>query len=329
MRIRNVRGFAIRSAVAAAACTLALSGGAIAQSNSAGQRGGSIQQQADPAFVDLDFRGGNAAEYIEALRKAAGDKVNVVVMDQVDAVSVPAVRLRGVDFASAIGILNGESSETDSAYVKLDVRAIEPSSIGGPIAGVSRRVFKVTAEMRPKGPDLRSQMSSIWSVVDLLGSGFSADDISTAISSALDLMLDGAEPANIRFHEETGLIMAFGSHQEIEVVSNVIDQLRVAASQRYEQERRGSASQSAQLNKAYQEAEEGRRDALNRLTDVTQELESWKARAQAIEQEFAQATHRSAKLESEMDTHRTIIRELESRLAQVSAELKRAQSEDR
>lgn len=326
---RSINQSIIRAS-AAAMCLFGSLAPAIAQGGgmTSGASGGISESRQPATFVDLDFHGGTATQYIEALREAAGDQVNVVVMEFVGEVTIPQVRLRSVDFASAIGILQGEENEDAQRLVRLSVRDIGPELVGsarGDAAG--RRVYKVTAEIRRKGPNRDEKASNIWSVADLLQNGFTVDEISTAISSALDLMFDGFEPASVRFHEETGLIMAHGQWDEVELIENVIEQLRVAADQRSMNENDARRREYEEVAQYADQARQAQVQIEEQLMQTMRELEMTRARSEIVEQEMQSGSARLQDLQTQLQDRDRMVAELQAELANVRNLLIQMQNE--
>lgn len=179
-------------------------------------------------LVNVDFAGGNALEYIEALRAAGGD-VNIVVDSPQAVAGVPmaAVKLASVNLNAALDLLkNRDGQSPDGRNVMLVVRIREPDRaerkghFGNPLYQVSCEFYGSAND------DSVEEISGVWTVADLLASQMESSDMLTAIETALDLFSDGAKPPEMRFHEPTGLLIARGEVEQLEVIDNIIEELR-------------------------------------------------------------------------------------------------------
>ncbi|MCH7700112.1 MAG: hypothetical protein IID37_00360 [Planctomycetes bacterium] len=173
--------------------------------------------------VDVEFPGGNALEYIEALR-AAGNDVNIVVYspETVASVRMTAVTLASVDLSAALELLDGRKGQRpDDRKVKLKVLLVRGNSNRGiPLYRVTYNFYDSETD------DSVVEISGVWTVADLLASQMESSDILTAIETALALFTDRPKPPEMRFHEPTGLLIARGEEEQLEVIDNIIDELR-------------------------------------------------------------------------------------------------------
>ena len=107
---------------------LALTAPATAQSQQSRTAGATTTSQGhfEPT-IDLDFEGGTALEYIEAIQKAAGIR-SVVAMPGVERVEMPPVKLTGVSMEGALGVLDFSESGPAIHIFASELRSAETSS---------------------------------------------------------------------------------------------------------------------------------------------------------------------------------------------------------
>jgi hypothetical protein len=217
------------------ACALA----ALASLAAAG--GGDGQPKPPPAVavIDLSFPGGTVIDYVSALRKAAGE-ANIVVDPEAIRVAMPAVALRHVSVPAALEVLKGRSFNDGLSFVQLDV-AHAPS-----FSPEERPTYLVQA--RSGGVPrvaARPTQTMVWTVARLLGEDLTSRKLLSAVETAVEVA--GPEPRpDVRFHEESGLLIARGDDAQIDAIAAVIEQLNTALAQR-------QADQVAALRRALEE----------------------------------------------------------------------------
>jgi len=174
------------------------------------------------ALIDVRFPGGTASQYIDTIRAAAGD-MNVVVTLDVVKVSMPPITLKNVSVDVAMRLLDGKTSESPEQIVRLEL-------VDLPVyAQDEQPTYEVRAVVRLLLNRVRG--AYVWTVSDLL-----ANDIpSTAVLSAVEMALDvvGSETTlDVRFHEDTGLLIAMGDIGQMETIEGVLDRLQETVQQR-------------------------------------------------------------------------------------------------
>jgi hypothetical protein len=181
--------------------------------------------------IDLNFRGGSIGTFIRYVREAAGGQANVVVSQEAAALPLDPFELHRVDFHTAVRLLDGMKIDTEEGLVALNV---DYTSTGGEN---TLGVYTITCRRQGAHPGPRVQGNLVLTVADLLaeGAGLSAEDILTAIQTALELISD--EAAQIRFHEETGLIITRGTNEQVSTITQVVEQLRESVIMRQRRER--------------------------------------------------------------------------------------------
>ncbi|MBN4060234.1 hypothetical protein JYT11_00120 [Planctomycetaceae bacterium AH-315-I19] len=168
--------------------------------------------RAERSRFDLSFDGGTVASYVRAIQKAAGEK-KIVVMPEAEALEVPRVELTGVTLYEAIDLI-AHLSRVDIFRPKgaLVIRSWPSVLENSPVDKRSERVD-----------------SNTWSVEGIMSTRLTESDLLSAIDAAITLA-DGE--TRVRFHKETGLLMARGPESELALISKIIDKVRESAHQR-------------------------------------------------------------------------------------------------
>jgi hypothetical protein len=169
-------------------------------------------------LITLEFAGGNVAQYIDAVRQAS-DNANIVVIGDVTPIQMPSVRLKNVDTWAAVNILNELPQQQKDLLVNIQASISSDESD-------QARVYTVSAMTTRAGSLGASVESTVISVADVLQGQMTADDLLTAVKIAVDVVGMADEPADIKFHKETGLLIARGSADQVSAIHQVVEQLR-------------------------------------------------------------------------------------------------------
>ena len=166
-------------------------------------------------LISVKFPGGTVTDYIKALVKEAGT-INVVVALGAADVPMPPVTLTKVSVSAAIDLVDGRSAGPPGRIIKLDVRHMpQYAEEELPTYQISAKGYQTE---RPRTP-------SVWTIANLLrGDTFDADDVLAAVETALDILQSTDEPI-IRFHKETGLLIARGDQAQLSTIDDVLEQL--------------------------------------------------------------------------------------------------------
>jgi hypothetical protein len=252
-----------------------------------------------PALLDLEFPGGSALDYVNAIR-AAAPSANIVVLGDLARIRMAAAKLRGVDVASALRVLDALPIDQGPIAAKVGLDNVAASPDAPP-------VFAVTAEIKDRGPAPGVTQSAVISLADLLGENLKSEQALSAIETALSLMESAAAPAQLKFHESTALLIARGSPEQIENIRQVIAQLR---------ERQGTLEVRAQQAAAVAAARERMESMAGQESKARQEVDVLTRRLaeeQTRSEVLQQAGVDLRKLVSDME------RELRSALAERDA----------
>lgn len=158
---------------------------------------------------ELSFKGGSPRQLVEALTVASGSKPNVLVPPELADVQIPAFELRSVDVRGVFDSLN--------LLWRNSMMWVRSSSGGGgsPNAGVW---------VLSRGQD--SRQAKAFYVGHLLRK-FKIDDVTTAVRSTWELG-GRASTAELKYHQDTQLLLALGAVDQLNSMSEVLAQLRLA-----------------------------------------------------------------------------------------------------
>jgi len=183
-----------------------------------GQQGGQ-EDPAEPAgeqwlrVFDLDFEGGTAAEFIEAVRQARGG-ANFLLSPGLEKVEVPPVKLVDVTLETVMELFEEFDDDRPRDALRLAANRIGEGGAGEP-------VYEVRAFRWPTSSP--SMKSAVRSVNELIDSKWSTDDVLAALQTAMAVEPGDAE---IKFHEATGLVILRGSKAQLEIADEALAELR-------------------------------------------------------------------------------------------------------
>lgn len=189
------------------------------------------QAPSHDVLIDVQFDGGTASQYVATIRKAARG-VNVIVASEAARVSMPPVTLKNVSIEVALRLLDGKGNETPEHFVQLKMVSL-------PIFAQNEQpTFEVKANVHRSRQ--RVPGAYVWTISDLLDN----DLPSTAVLSAVEMALEvvgSRTTLDVRFHEDTGLLIAMGDVGQMETIEGVLDRLQEAVHQRLQQADRAAA----------------------------------------------------------------------------------------
>ena len=210
----------------------------------------------DPAF-ELTFPGGTVSEFVDAVSRAVGRAVNVILNPDLADTAIPPMKLRGVTVPRLFEAVQAASQRTIT---------LEPPNPAQPgvrygRGGVQPDRFQYSHGFRttdavpstdsvwvfyredppaplPPAPPARPEAPPSPPAAPVLAEvrvmnltpileGRSIDDITTAVRTACD-MLEGAPPPKLTFHKETNLLMLRGTPPQLEIMERVLREIAVA-----------------------------------------------------------------------------------------------------
>lgn len=187
--------------------------------------------EASEKLLTFEFKGGTADDYVATVRRNAPD-ANIVVMGELSRVNVPPIRLQSVSVWSALDVLQSTPADEQSGLRGIDVqwKMSVPQTRGAvptvrPAGGGGAPVYIVTAVTTNSGTVKTTRTMSVLEVNQMLEAGVKADDLLTAVETSLAMLKNEYDPADVRFHEQTGLLIARGHPEQINTIRSVVDQL--------------------------------------------------------------------------------------------------------
>lgn len=182
------------------------------------------------ALISLEFSGGSAMDYVATIRQAAGE-TNIVVAPEADQIRMPPVKLAQVTVAAALDLLDGRNFRRPDRTVELAVRNMPMYDTA------ERRIYQIVAEVMGFHESSHAQ---IWTVSNLLTNGIPSEAVLGAVEMALEVVGSSTE-LDIRFHEDTGLLIARGDQEQLEVINEVLDRLNESVRLSHQDAERGEA----------------------------------------------------------------------------------------
>lgn len=185
-----------------------------------------VPAQATPTPVDqtvtMQFAGGTLAEFVAAVQKAQ-PKANIVLATSAGGAKVPALELKNAGLEQA---LEGAAMAADAAF---EVRVREFRGVGWPVYSIVANVRPRTVNAGPQGADAQEPVASVYSLNELTGKQpFDVEPFSVkTILGALRLATEeGRDPPNIRYHEDSGLLLARGTRAQLQGVERLLSTMR-------------------------------------------------------------------------------------------------------
>lgn len=212
-----------------------------------------MQDAASTAVVNIRFPGGSAVEYVGAIHDQARD-ANIVIMPGAEAIRMPAMELQNVSISTALALLDGQQAIQTNQSFELSVDREVGAAHGG-----GSDVYLINVHHATHGR-MAPRTSHVMSVAQILHAGVEAADLLAAIDAAIDLVVEGDGP-EVRFHESTGLLIAHGSPDHIELIRGVVEEVFSSALVPRKEQERGAKLEALQ-------------ERNNQLSTVVEALES-------------------------------------------------------
>jgi hypothetical protein len=174
--------------------------------------------------VSVEFAGGTVAEYVAALRKAAGPSpVNIVVSEAAAQVRLAPVSLKSASVWNAVHVIQAAAGGSALGHWQVGP-AFEGAPTAESLSGTP--VFAVNFYPRegPAGAGRFLEVFSIQSIIE--GEGATPEVLLTAVETALKLEGDGASRAEVKFHKDSGLLLVRGTKQDVRAVEQVVERVR-------------------------------------------------------------------------------------------------------
>ena len=188
----------------------------------------------DPAPVltkfNLDFPGGTPAELVKAIQKATGKPLNVIIPTEDADIQLPPLKMNDVVAPQLFTALEAASRKTVAVQNAMFGSSYSQfttdygfKTADGPISDSS--IWYFHAE-KPTLPPVVStdKICQFYSLSPYLDRGFTVDDITTAIQTGWKMQGD-ASAAELNYHKETKLLIAFGEPYQLQTIQNVLNTL--------------------------------------------------------------------------------------------------------
>ena len=186
----------------------------------------------DLSRFDLDFRGGTPKELVDSLGQAMGKQVNVIIIDSASKVRLPPVRVRNAtvnDVFNAIATASQREVAIPSGQNTIQYKVVQcrftPS--GNSITDDTVWSF-VSNETDLEEQTLRLNQPkrelAHFQLRDYLSDTLTVEDITTSIRTGWE-MLAVKNPPDLKFHKETGILIAAGDPQLLDQIPMLLKQL--------------------------------------------------------------------------------------------------------
>lgn len=178
-------------------------------------------------IVSIDFPGGTVKAYVDAIRKAAAPQpVNVILSQEAAEATIAPISLKTVALDTALlaiqpaaGAASGswnitrinprtQEAPVTAAAPAFSIELFPRARAAGPTAPVSVEVFSIAALIRPT-----------------TGKPTPVQTVLAAVQAAVDLQTDRGARANVKFHEESALVIVRGTDADHRAVRQVLEQL--------------------------------------------------------------------------------------------------------
>ena len=173
---------------------------------------------------NLDFPGGTPKELVEAIEKAMGKPLNVIIPADDADTEIPPLRMNHVNVNELFGALYTASTKTvyrpyggppyATGYVFETSGKPSDDSIWSFVKHEPPTSLKRTPQ----------RACRFYRLTPYLESGLTVDDITTAIQTGWK-MLGDTSPPEISFHKETNLLIAVGEPDKLETIDAVLKAL--------------------------------------------------------------------------------------------------------
>ncbi|MHC4319417.1 MAG: hypothetical protein ACYS1B_12860 [Planctomycetota bacterium] len=270
-----------------------------ASDRSAGQGTG------DAELISLNFRGGTALEFVAAVRRAAGD-INVVVAPEAKEVQMPAVTIKQVTVAAALELLNGQVRDLPGRRVQLSVIQMLVNDRR------ERQTYQIRAKVSGRPT---AQAAHVWTLAAVRNSGIASEAVLSAVETALEVVGSATKP-DVRFHEDTALLIASGDHDQLQAIEHVLDSLKESVAGQRDDEKRQLEMMLAEIEHDRQRERDKRREAEDEVKTAQQEIAALRQETARLETILAEVQRMLETKDRELTGAMTELRGLQLELQQ-------------
>jgi len=189
--------------------------------------------------VDLDFKGGPPAALVDAISKSVGKQVNVIVDEDDAQVRLPPIHVRNATVADIFSALANATMREVTVPVGRDsyqTRQVRSQFMPTNSGGVSDETVWSFVSNEPETKQAQFNFAKSpkralrhFQLGNYLSDKLSVEDITTAIRTGWEL-LGVKEQPELKFHKETGILIAAGDPDLLEQIPMVLQQLPASAS---------------------------------------------------------------------------------------------------
>ena len=186
---------------------------------------------------DLDFPGGTPGQLVTAISKASGHPLNAIIPREDEAATLPPLRMRSVDVVQLFSALELATRRTVQV----------PVGVGNNFnyLNVSYGFRRYLPGTMPSGEGEAANQDTVWAYYDTRAEAqyrpppvriarfyqlnpylkeHSVESITTAIETGWK-MLGETNPPTLSFHKDTGLLIAVGTAERLQVIEQVLQNL--------------------------------------------------------------------------------------------------------
>ena len=176
---------------------------------------------------DLDFPGGTPQQLVKAIETSSGQSLNAIIPAEFGEVKLPALKMRQVtvdDLFKGLELASQRTVTYPTSSMGFGARAQRQYTTARTATGFRRtgNVWVFYHE-KPAIPE-EAQASRFYHLESYLKT-YKVGDIITAIRTAWKMLGETKEPT-LSFHEETKLLIAVGSQEQLQVIDDALAVLR-------------------------------------------------------------------------------------------------------
>ena len=206
----------------------------------------SAQPRPSMPVIDVDFKGGTVAQFVQAVQQAAMQAsktpVNIMVPAEAQQVELPPIQFRRVSAETALQSLQYAFGDRNQhTFAARNMTSSGDESLTFAIQYVVGRTPGVPQSAFPMQPT----MSQAYSLRDLITAPPNASQSDASLRMSADTVLGAlklaaelesgdkrVEPTQLLFHPDTQLVIARGTQDQLRLIENVIGQLSATLAQR-------------------------------------------------------------------------------------------------
>lgn len=184
----------------------------------------------DQARITIDFPGGLLKEFVAEAKRSSTGPMNVMMSQEAELVTVPRIQLNDAPaFAVFMGLRMAVGS-VNGRMLAVDVIP-QMNPVGGHVFTIS--LSPTDPRSKPAEQAHAAAAVHVFSVRDLVeapegpaGVTLTIDGILTAISATLEMQDLGGEPPKVRYHKETGVVIARATVEGLKAIDQLLGTLR-------------------------------------------------------------------------------------------------------